>query len=158
MCIQRRFAYVQIAHVVLVSILLCAAGRAQQNSSSGERGLFDAANRERRAQSLPSLKWDDALASAARKHAEQMAQQGSIAHQFSGEPSLPARATQAGARFVWLAENVDQSASAGSIHERLMKSPLHRANIVDRDMDSVGIGITIRNGQWFAVEDFSKAK
>lgn len=150
---QRRFAY-----VLLATILLCAAVAAQQNPSSGERGLFDAANRERKAQGLPSLKWDDALASAARKHAEQMAQQGSIAHQFPGEPSLPARATQAGARFVWLAENVDQSASASSIHERLMKSPLHRANILDRDMDSVGIGVTLRSGQCFAVEDFSKAK
>jgi uncharacterized protein YkwD len=87
-----------------------------------------------------------------------MAQQGSIAHQFPGESSLPGRATQAGARFVWLAENVDQAASASSIHERLMKSPLHRANILDRDMDSVGIGMTIRDGQWFAVEDLSKAK
>ena len=130
----------------------------QQNPSSGERELFDAANRERRAQGLPSLKWDDALAIAARRHAEQMAHQGSIAHQFPGEPGLPARANQAGARFVWLAENVDQSTGASSIHERLMKSPLHRANILDRDMDSIGVGITIRNGQYFAVEDFSKAK
>jgi uncharacterized protein YkwD len=147
-----------IASAVFASLFLFAAATAQQSQSSGERELFDAANRERRAQGLPSLKWDDALANAARKHAEQMAQQGSIAHQFPGEPSLPGRANQAGARFVWLAENVDQSTSAGSIHERLMKSPLHRANILDRDMDSVGIGIVVRGGQWFAVEDFSKAK
>jgi len=35
---------------------------------------------------------------------------------------------------------------------------LHRANILDRDIDSVGIGVVERDGHMFAVEDFSKAK
>jgi uncharacterized protein YkwD len=39
-----------------------------------------------------------------------------------------------------------------------MRSPQHRANILDSDMDSVGIGVAERNGQMFAVEDFCKAK
>jgi hypothetical protein len=34
---------------------------------------------------------------------------------------------------------------------------LHEANILDPDMDSAGIGIAERNGQLFAVEDFSQA-
>jgi uncharacterized protein YkwD len=141
--------------VLLALILLCAEGWTQQ---SRERELFAAADRARKAQGLPSLKWDEALATAARKHAEQMASHGSAAHQFPGEPSLPGRASQAGARFVWLAENVDQGPSVTSLHESLMKSPLHRANILDRDMDSVGIGIAVRNGQLFVVEDFLKAR
>jgi hypothetical protein len=39
-----------------------------------------------------------------------------------------------------------------------MKSPQHRANILDTDIDSASIGIPKRNGQLFAVEDSSKAK
>jgi hypothetical protein len=39
-----------------------------------------------------------------------------------------------------------------------MKSPHPRANILDLDMDSAGIGIAECEGQLFAVEDFSKAK
>jgi len=39
-----------------------------------------------------------------------------------------------------------------------MHSPPHRANLLDKDMDSVGIGVVERNGELFAVEDFSKAK
>jgi uncharacterized protein YkwD len=39
-----------------------------------------------------------------------------------------------------------------------MKSQQHRANILDTDMDPAGIGIAERNGQMFAVENFSKAK
>jgi uncharacterized protein YkwD len=39
-----------------------------------------------------------------------------------------------------------------------MGSANHRANILDRDMDSVGIGVVERGGQVFAVEDFLKVK
>ena len=35
---------------------------------------------------------------------------------------------------------------------------MHRANILDTDMNVMGIGIVERNGELFAVEDFSKAK
>jgi len=35
---------------------------------------------------------------------------------------------------------------------------LHRSNILDTDMDTVGMGVAQGNGQLFAVEDFSKAK
>jgi uncharacterized protein YkwD len=39
-----------------------------------------------------------------------------------------------------------------------MKSPPHRANILDRDMDSIGIGVVEQAGQLFAVEDFTQAR
>jgi uncharacterized protein YkwD len=39
-----------------------------------------------------------------------------------------------------------------------MKSPQHRANILDTDMDTAGIGVAQRNGQLYAAEGFSKAK
>ncbi len=56
------------------------------------------------------------------------------------------------------AENVDEGRKAAAIHQSFMKSPQHRANILDTDMDSAGIGVADRNGQLYAVEDFSKAK
>jgi uncharacterized protein YkwD len=56
------------------------------------------------------------------------------------------------------AENVDQGPNPTAIHQSFMQSPLHRANILDPDMDSAGIAIAERNRQMFAVEDFSKAK
>jgi uncharacterized protein YkwD len=123
-----------------------------------ERDLFDYANHERSAQGLPALRWNNALAAAARKHAAVMAQNGSLSHQFPGEASLPGRAGQSGAHFVWLAENVAEGPSAKIIHAEWVKSPHHRANLLDRDMDSIGIAVAERDGQWFAVEDFSKAK
>jgi uncharacterized protein YkwD len=120
--------------------------------------LFQAINRERAAYGLPPLKWDEALANAARQHAEVMAAQRSLSHGFPGEPSLPSRATRAGARFSWLSENVAAGPNTENISEQWMESPNHRANLLDADMDTIGAGVAERNGVVFAVADFSKAK
>ena len=144
--------------VLMALLILCSGSLAQQKTLNAERELFNAVNRERKAQGLPSLMLDDALTEAARKHAERMAERRTVSHQLPGEPTLPSRAKAAGAHFTWLSENVDEGPDASAIHQSFMKSPQHRANILDSDMDSVGIGVAENNGQLFAVEDFSKAK
>src|ERR1700723_4125117 len=153
MRIQHPFAVLTI-----LLTLIPASPPAQPKTSDAERELLSAVNQERKAHGLPSLTSDEALANAARKHAQRMAEQGTISHQFPGEPSLPSRAKAAGAHFTWLSENVDEGPNATAIHLSFMKSPQHRANILDGDMDSAGIGVAERNGEMFAGEDFSKAK
>ena len=138
--------------------LFPAAGTAQNKVARPERELFDATNRARLAHGLPALRWNDALAVAARKHASEMAQKDALSHQFPGEPSLPSRVKQAGAHFVWLSENVALGPNASFIHAEFVKSPNHRANMLDTDMNVMGVGIVERGGRLFAVEDFSKAK
>jgi uncharacterized protein YkwD len=145
--------------VFAVSLLFsCISVVAQPKAEMAGQQLFQAINRERAANGLPSLKWDDALANAARQHAELMAEQKSLSHGFLGEPSLPSRATRAGARFSWLSENVAAGPNAENISEQWMQSPNHRANMLDADMDTIGAGAVERNGVVFAVADFSKAK
>jgi len=150
----------RIGIAVLFAIGICAALQAQTriSSAAAEQELFSSVNRARRSQGLPLLKQDEALAVAARLHANAMARHNSAQHVFPGEPSLPSRAKQAGANFVWLAENVIQGSAVQAIEEEFLRSPNHRANILDSDMNSVGVGVVERNGQFFAVEDFSKAK
>jgi uncharacterized protein YkwD len=60
--------------------------------------------------------------------------------------------------FSWIAENAAEGPNPSAIHQSFMKSPQHRANILDPDMDTAGIGVADRNGQLYAVEDFSQAK
>ena len=144
---------------ILLLVAAASTGVAQgQTTSSAERSLFQSINRERHAIGLPTLRWDEALASAARQHAAAMAAQHNVAHTLPGEPSLPGRATQAGAHFSWLSENIVESTDAATAHSQFMNSPTHRANILDSDMDTVGIGIVDRGGRLFVVEDFEKAK
>jgi uncharacterized protein YkwD len=131
---------------------------AQTGASAAEQQLFASVNRTRAAQGLPVLKWDEALATAARRHAGLMAQRAAAEHVFLGEPSLPSRVTRAGAHFVTLAENVVLGSGVPAIQAEFLRSPNHRANILDPDMDSCGVGVVERGGQFFATEDFSKAK
>ncbi len=67
------------------------------------------------------------------------------------------RASQAGARFSSLAENIAEGPSAEGIHQQWMNSPPHRANLLDPQLDSAGIAVAERDGVLFAVEDFSLA-
>ncbi len=144
--------------LVCFSVLAILPARAQNGRSEAELKLLESVNRTRKEQGLPALRWSNELAVAARKHAAVMAQHGSAEHGFPGEPTLASRAAQAGARFSWLSENVCQGARIEAIAAEFMSSPKHRANILDSDMDSLGIGVVERGGQLFAVEDFSKAK
>jgi len=125
--------------------------------SAQDKALFDAANHERESRRLPRLKWSAALASAARLHAQKMAQKNTLSHQFPGEPDMGMRIRMAGIRFRAVAENVAQGPSAAVIHAQWMNSPPHRANLLDPDFDSIGIAVVERNRQLFAVQDFSQA-
>jgi uncharacterized protein YkwD len=141
-----------------VLVLLLASTLVLAQSSPPERTLFESVNRDRKAHNLRALRWDEALAAAARKHAREMAKRGAVEHAFPGEPSLPARANQAGAKFISISENVVRAANAKAAHVEFMNSPNHKANILDSDVDSIGIGAAEHNGELFVVEDFSKAK
>jgi uncharacterized protein YkwD len=148
----------RIAALTILLAFCWVGAAAQQKTSDAERQLLAAINQERKAHGLQPLKSDGALTTAARQHAQRMAEQGTISHQLPGEPSLPSRAKAAGAHFTWLSENVDEGPNPTAIHQSFLNSPHHRGNILDSDMDSAGIGVAERKGQLFAVEDFSKAK
>jgi uncharacterized protein YkwD len=148
----------RLGTIAMAGIMLCWQAYSQTIAVRAERELFAAVNQARRANGLPPLRWDESLAAAAQRHAKVMAERGSAQHGFEGEPSLSARAKQAGAHFTWLSENVTQGPTPEFIHVQFMQSPAHRANILDRDMDSIGIGVVERQGQLFAVEDLSQAR
>ncbi len=130
---------------------------AQRRNDAREQILVQLANRDRAARGLSPLRWSEALAEAAHLHAVRMVQQNALSHQFPGEPGLEDRASRAGARFSSLAENVALGPSAEGIHQQWMNSPPHRANLLDANLDSVGIAVEDREGTLFAVEDSSLA-
>jgi uncharacterized protein YkwD len=142
---------------VSATILAFSAPPARGQEKGPAQTLFESANHERAARGLAPLKWSAELASAAHQHALRMAAHNAISHQLPGEPGMGDRATQAGAHFSSLAENVAEGPSAESIHRQWMNSPPHRANLLDPHLDSVGIAAADRAGVLFAVEDFSLA-
>jgi uncharacterized protein YkwD len=146
--------------IVLAVITLLIASRsvyAQSEVATAERALFDALNRERAAKGLPALHWDAALAAAAREHAARMAQRNILSHQLPGEPQVQDRASKAGARFSTIAENIAVAPNSATIHSAWMRSPHHRENILDPELNDVGIGVVKTSNGLFAVQDFSQA-
>jgi len=140
---------------LLCGIVLAPVVLAQEDASTAAKIMFDSANRERLSRGLHRLQWDDDLTKAAMAHAQRMARENTIGHQFTGEPALLERASASGAHFSELAENVAVGPDAVVIHSEWMHSPPHRANLLAANMNSVGIAVVERNGQLFAVEDFS---
>jgi hypothetical protein len=124
--------------------------------SADEELLLDAANRERAAAGLQALRWDNALAEAARQHAQVMVSQNLLLHQCLNEDPLDQRAAHAGAKFSMIAENIAVGPNAETIHDGWMHSSGHRKNILNADVTAIGISTMRGSGGLFAVQDFSR--
>ncbi len=121
-----------------------------------ERQVFGWTNQERAKANVPALKWNDRLAIAARIHSDEMAKQGQISHQLTGEPTFTQRISDRGARFSAAAENVGFADDAETLQSGWMHSPGHRANILNPTYDEIGIGIVRKGNRLYATEDFDK--
>src|SRR5271154_5213663 len=121
-----------------------------------EQYLLAAANEARANQGLPPVRLDPVLTEASAFHAREMANHAAISHQFDGEPELATRGANVGAHFSLISENVGEAPTSVIIHELWMHSPGHRANLLDPNVDSIGIAIVTRNNQLFAVEDCAR--
>jgi uncharacterized protein YkwD len=149
--------FLRLTLLVLIASSISFA-QTQSERSAAELKLLESVNRTREKQGLPGLRWSSELATAARKHALVMAEHGDAQHSFQGEPGMAARATKAGVRFSSLSENVCLGTRVEGIAAEFLSSPMHRGNILDSDMDSVGIGVVEKDGQLYAVEDFAKTR
>ena len=145
--------------ILLPSSSICRmtaeATSGSSSASVAEQYLLAAANHERLSRGLQPVQRDPVLAQAAAFHARQMADHGDISHEFPGEPDLAARASNAGVRFSLVAENVAVAPEPTVIHDMWMKSEGHRENLLEPHVNVAGISVVVRDGQFYAVEDFA---
>jgi len=142
----------------LVPFSSAAILRAQQPELAPDVSqLLSLTNRDRAAQGLGPLRWSPELADAAETHDELMVQHNDLQHQFPGEPDVPTRAGQAGAHFRAIAENIALGPNAADIERQWMHSAMHRTNILDPQMNTIGIALIHNRGEVWAVEDFARA-
>ena len=119
--------------------------------------IVDLANQARSEAGAGPLKWDAALATAAREHCLRMAAEGSIAHRYQGESSLAKRAAEAGAHFSLVEENVAFGSDPAAIHEGWLRSLGHRENLLNPQVDRVGVAVVASRGAIYAVADYERA-
>jgi hypothetical protein len=145
----------------MAALLFATAADAQRGERTPQPAkaeqLFAMTNATRSEEGRGRLAWDQELADAAMKHCMRIATEGPISHQYSGEPDLTARAGESGAHFSLIEENIAVGSYPGSIHQGWLNSPGHRANLLNVDIDHVGIAVVAAQGVLFAVADYARA-
>jgi cysteine-rich secretory family protein len=124
-------------------------------SGAGQQ-LMMLANQARAQTGAGPLQWDELLAAAARDHCLRMAAEGPIAHRYGGEDDLSTRAGKAGAHFNFIEENVAVATTTATIHEAWMQSPGHRSNLLNPEVDRVGIAVVRARGVLYATADYAR--
>jgi uncharacterized protein YkwD len=109
--------------------------------ASVQADLLRMLNESRAQAGLPALEVDPRVEAVALAHSEDM-----VAHDFTGHESpttgTPAdRVRAAGLHSGLVLENIGRGYSAREIHDGLVASPGHHANLVNPDANVVGIGV-----------------
>jgi hypothetical protein len=146
--------------LIVLSMANASTAFTQQSSAQAlqpeAEQLLAFANRARAAAGVRPLEWDGSLATAARKHCLRMAFEGPIAHRYPGELDVSERAGQAGAHFSLIEENVAIGPTPAEIHEEWMHSQGHRANLLNPEVDRVGIAVVASRGVLYATADYAR--
>lgn len=131
--------------IALISILT-GPSMAAANPADEAAFLRDL-NALRVSQGLHELCVNPDLTNMARAWSEQMARRGAISHN-------PNMSKQAPAVWTKLGENVGVGGTETAIHNALVKSPGHYANLVDAKYTEVGIGVVQSNGRIYVTQNF----
>ncbi|MGH2691067.1 MAG: CAP domain-containing protein [Actinomycetota bacterium] len=105
-------------------------------------------NGARASSGLDGLRLSSAMSKRAHRHSARMAESGRLFHSCL-TCSRASGSTSA------IAENVGVGDSLKKVHTALMKSSTHRANILSKDYERVGVGIVRRSGRVWVTELFS---
>jgi uncharacterized protein YkwD len=141
-------------HVVSAHGALPAAQSEFRIDEDAERELVHLANEERAQAGIAKLETDERITQTARVHARHMAERGELSHQFPGELPLMQRLSQGDLRFNAAAENVSSSESAADSHAGIMRSPPHRANLLNPRYNGIGVGVVRRGGLIYVAQNF----
>lgn len=119
----------------------------QVSLTPDESLLLTLINSEREERRLPALSLDPILTEVARRHSSDMAKRDYFSHiDPQPNPLTPldryAKALGKQSDLV-VGENLGRAEQPlmGMLHECMMKSPEHKANILDKDYTQIGVGI-----------------
>jgi uncharacterized protein YkwD len=114
--------------------------------AAAEQTIFKLLNADRARAGLGPLAADARLAAVARAHSADMQAHGFFGHVSPTTGSAADRTRKAGIDAVLILENVARAFSPGEAERGLMNSPGHRANILNRDVTQVGVGVVFDPG------------
>lgn len=144
-----------LAFLAVVATTLSMPAQGQGFDAQAERQLVQLINQARSSEGLPALTVDPRLTEAARKHTALMVAHKEPAHQYDGETALQFRFADQNLRSDRQGENVAVDVDAAGAHGSLMRSSGHRANILSRNYNAVGVGVFATGENIYVTEDFA---
>ncbi len=120
--------------------------------TSLERQLIDKVNQERVANGLRPLQTDMTLVKLAKEKSHEMAATGNVTHHARSK--FHAILDAAGVSYKMAGENLAMAASLTRVHNGLMNSSGHRANILSSSYTHIGVGIVQYGNMYYATEIF----
>jgi hypothetical protein len=149
-----------VSHTLIASMLLVQTGSLNGNPVTippEAWRLVQLVNQARVEAGADPLHWDAALAEAARQHCLRMATEETVGHQYGGEPEVSERANRAGARFSLISESVAAGSTPADIGGGWMRFPNDRTNLLNPQVDRVGVAIIASRDLLYAVADYEHA-
>jgi len=138
------------AALAVAGSLVVLSPPAGATSDPGAEGQFIAlTNGLRAAHGLAPLGVNGTLRAKAEAWAEHMAGVGGISHSNLSDGAPP--------EWRRLGENVGRGPSVDSIHNALVASPEHYANLTDPGFQSIGVGVVNANGTIYVSEVFMES-
>jgi len=120
--------------------------------------LLDLINTDRTAAGLQTVKMDATLTNLAQLHSEDMVNRDFFGH-INPDKEWPEDRRIAMGIPTPVGENIAQTSTIAKAHNGLMRSGIHRANILTPEWTKLGIGITRDSqGYLFVTEEFSTEK
>lgn len=123
------------SETVLLPVL---EGELVRDDSSAEE-IVDLLNLARVDAGEAPLSWSSTLSDVAAAHAFDMYEGGYFSHISSETGTVADRVTEAGIPYAIVGENLALSPTAQSVHDGLLASPGHRANMLHSDFTRVGV-------------------
>jgi uncharacterized protein YkwD len=123
-------------------------GESNSPTDADAAEIFSLVNRERAAAGLPPFTWDPHLAAMATDWSTNMSSQG-FRHRDNSTVSLPASVTYRGENIAW-----GLRTPIVGLHQGLMDSPGHRANLLSTSSNRIGIGVVKVGEETWVTQNF----
>ncbi len=115
--------------------------RSLSTISSSMQQLLNLVNNERTSRGLGALCFNDKLILAAQNHNNDMMQQQYFSHTGLDGSTMSSRVNAVNYNWSRLAENLAINSSVQGAHESLMQSTGHRKNILNQDLEQIGLAV-----------------
>jgi uncharacterized protein YkwD len=118
-----------------------------KDAAQAEAELLKLLNADRARAGLRPLSPDARLSQVARAHSEDMVRHHFVGHVSPSTGSAADRLRAASVPAQLILENVARAYSPGEVERGLMESPGHRANVLNREVTQVGVGVALGDAE-----------